>query len=204
VGDRFRDHWWWRDGWGPGTRYLTWHVLLDDQPALRAEVAAHQAALAGVAGVRPIPQEWLHMTTSVVGFAGDVTVDERERLVHAARVRLAVLDAPHGAVRPAVVHPEGVLLPVDAPGMQDVREALRSAATEVLGPDRVADRSPELRPHVSVAYADGDADARPARDAVGGRVPDLDVVVRSICLLELGRDHREYRWRVLARVPVGG
>lgn len=201
---RFRDHWWWRDGWGPGTRYLTWHVLLDDQPELRADVRAHQDALEGVEGLRAIPERWLHVTTSGVGFAHEVTTSERERLVDAARRGLADVPAVRGRAGSAVVHPEGVLLPLDVPDLVGVRETLRAAADEALGADRVADRSRRFRPHVSVAYADGAADAGPARIAVGGLDPSSSVVVRALSLLELERDDRVYRWQVLARVPLGG
>ena len=201
---RFRDHWWWRDGWRPGTRYLTWHVLLDDQLELRAEVRAHQDALDGVEGLRAIPEHWLHVTTSGVGFAHEVTTSERDRLVDAARRALAGVPAVRGRAGSAVVHPEGVLLPLDAPDLVRVRETLRAAAAEALGTNRVADRSPRIRPHVSVAYADGPADAAPARIAVGGLDPSASVVVRALNLLELERDDRVYRWQVLARLSLGG
>lgn len=201
---RFRDHWWWRDGWERGTRYLTWHVLLDDQPELRAEVRAHQEALEGVEGLRAIPERWLHVTTSGVGFAHEVTTSERDRLVDAARRGLADVPAVRGRARSAVVHPEGVLLPLDVPDLGRVRETLRAAAAEALGSHRVADRSLRFQPHVSVAYADSAADAGPARVAVGGLDPSSSVVVRALTLLELERDDRVYRWQALARVALGG
>ena len=39
------DHWWWRPRWQVGTRYYSWHVLLDGQPELRAYAARYQEAL---------------------------------------------------------------------------------------------------------------------------------------------------------------
>jgi 2'-5' RNA ligase len=204
VTDRLRSHWWWRPGWGPGTRYLTWHVLLTDQEAVRAAVARHQAPLLGLEGISAIPEQWLHLTLSGVGFAPELTGAEREHLVRVARRRLrdvAPFEAPLGR---AVVHPEGALLPVEGSGFVAVRGALRSAAAEALGEDRVADRSTTFAPHVSFAYADGDADAAPVRAAIAGQEPDGTLAVAAVSLLELERDERVYRWRVLARVPLGG
>jgi hypothetical protein len=32
--DAVRRHWYWRPGWGVGTRFHTWHITLEAQSAL--------------------------------------------------------------------------------------------------------------------------------------------------------------------------
>ena len=50
-GDDLGDHWFPRPGWTPTSRYLTWHLLPGDAPALHAVVTAQQEALRRVDGV---------------------------------------------------------------------------------------------------------------------------------------------------------
>ena len=34
-----RSHWWWRPGWGPGARFLTFHLTFERAPELQATAA---------------------------------------------------------------------------------------------------------------------------------------------------------------------
>jgi 2'-5' RNA ligase len=203
------DHWYWRPGWGIGTRYLTWHLLWDDQPALHRHAAGYREALHQFGdALAVVPDQWLHLTMQGVGHSADVPASEVEALVAGATRRLTALGPPSltfGAPRP---HRETVgwtVEPAEGPGA--VREALRDALVAVRGPALEPEYNPgrPFVPHVTLAYATRDLPAQPVAEALETVDADpVTVTVRWASLIELHRDHRQYEWTVVARVPIGG
>ncbi|WP_131738393.1 hypothetical protein [Actinomadura roseirufa] len=51
----------------------TWHFTFDGQRDLHRLVLAYQGRLANVAGLDPIPLEWLHLTTQGLAFADEIS-----------------------------------------------------------------------------------------------------------------------------------
>ncbi len=199
--DRTRDHWWWRPGWGPGTRYLTFHLTFEDAPALHAAAARMGEALQGLRSVDVVPIPWLHLTMTGVGFAHDVSqitaADLVERVFSAART----LDVtPLRFDRLSLVR-EALALKADSGGWIGELNGIQvEAIQDVCGVDlgEVA-----FHPHVSLAYFSGEVDEPGlvrAVEAVG--LHDVAIARPRLSLLELGRDDRVYTWRVVAQQPL--
>ncbi|MDT0165262.1 2'-5' RNA ligase family protein [Actinotalea sp. AC32] len=202
---RTTDHWWWRPGWGPGTRYYTWHVTLEGQDRLHARVAELQSALAGLPALAPVPRRWLHVTVAGLGDVGDVPAQVRDDVVVAVRRRAAAVPAFRADVLGPVVGREAVVLPLRPLDRFDaVRDAVRAGIADAWGRSRVVGPDRGFAPHLSVAYASGEADAAPVRAALDGVPASREpLVVDRVQLIELERDDRAYRWRTVAEVPLG-
>ncbi|MFC5753855.1 2'-5' RNA ligase family protein [Actinomadura rugatobispora] len=132
------DHWWWRPGARPGRRLLVWHILLHDQPEPRELVRQCQDKLAGLDGLDLIPEEWLHMTTQIIGFADEISVAEVDAMLEGAAERLGALAPVEVELGKLWFHSEAIMLGVRPPQALDpVREALRDAvAASVRAPAR--------------------------------------------------------------------
>lgn len=200
---RVADHWWWRPGWGPGTRFYTFHVTFTDQPTVQEHAAKARARLAGLPGLDLVPGRWLHLTTQGVGFADKVSDGDLAAITAAARRRLAAVDPVPVLVGPPVVASEGVACQVGPVGALDpVRDSLRAAIADAWGVGDVPE-GPEWTPHVSIAYASvsGPGDAYEA--ALGGETDPVAVTVATVHLIRLGRDRRVYEWDTVAALPLG-
>jgi hypothetical protein len=60
-----RNHWWWRPGWREGRHIYACHLILDDQPQLRALVARYQEALKATVDVFRNPSRALPSVASL-------------------------------------------------------------------------------------------------------------------------------------------
>lgn len=198
----FRSHWWWRPGWGVGTRYYAWHLTFDDQPGLHRLVALYQAVLGAFPVLDPVPPPWLYLTTQGVGHVAEVPADDLGRMVDAVRARLATLPRLTGIFGPAELKHEGVeITPVDREPFRAVQRAIRQGMAKVL---EVPGDGGTFWPHVSLAYANGVAPIAPVRDALAAvALPPVAVTLGHATLIEMHRDHRQYEWRVMAAAPIG-
>ncbi|TDB92629.1 2'-5' RNA ligase family protein [Micromonospora fluostatini] len=203
---RMRDHWWWRPGWRVGRHFYACHFTLADHPALVDLVARYQSALSGVPGLDLIPAQWLHLTTQGIGFVDEVSdVQLRDLRLHLDAC-LAELPAPTVTFHRPVVRPEAVYLPAEpAAPVAAVRSALRRAVAEVLGAGRVeADPVQGFRPHVSVAYSNGERPAEPIVAALAEVDADpVAVTLSRIDILAFHRDNRMYEWTSAEGTPIG-
>ena len=114
--ERTRDHWWWREGWGPGTRYLTWHLTFEGATALHEAAERAGKALSTVTGVDVVPVEWLHLTMTGVGHSGDldpVTLNEHVDSVFSAASRASIVPL---AFDPALTLDSEIVMPVQING----------------------------------------------------------------------------------------
>jgi 2'-5' RNA ligase len=200
------NHWYWRPGWGVGTRYLIWYLTWEDHPEVRKHAARYREALVPLAELDVVPEEWLHATLQGVGHTRRFTEDQVGAVAYAAQRALAGcspaavrLDRPEPLREAVAFH----LAP--ASGVEAIREATLRATIEALGADALQDPWPRPAfPHVSVAYVAADlrrSAVQAALDAV--REPPVETVVRSASLVELHRDRRQYEWRTIAKVPIG-
>lgn len=207
---RLRNHWYWRPNWRVGQRLYACHLTFERSDRLHAAVDAYQEALSGVTTLDRIPRRWLHLTMQGIGFAGDMSRETLDRIVERAGEAVAELDPPTLRLGRAEIagNGEAVLLPAVGFGeVTELRETIREAIAAVRGPEHVPDSSSggPFHPHVSVAYANGEADAGMVQallDSVRTRSPQ--VTVREVPVLLFHRDNRMYEWTEMLRIPIGG
>ncbi|MET7279912.1 2'-5' RNA ligase family protein [Kribbella sp. NPDC005582] len=197
-----RDHWWWRPGWKVGTRFYTWHLTFGDAPELHGLVAAYQDALRGMAGLDPVPREWLHLTMQGVGHVEDVPGETVEGIVEGARERLAELPAVRVEFQRPVIGAEAVVLPALPPdAVAQIRTTIRAAMAERIA---VPEKAEGFQPHVTVAYSSSEQPAAEVAAALSAvSVAAVDCAISSASLIELHRDRRMYEWRTIAELPIG-
>jgi 2'-5' RNA ligase len=196
------NHWWQRPGRLPGRRLYHWHLLLHDQPSVRDLATMAQERLAGIAGLDLIPMEWLHMTTYIVGFADELDPARVEIMVREARRLLAgvaPIEVGFGRIH---YHPQAVVLPVEpVRALDPVLQAVKASAGRA-GCDGHTDTDPWL-PHVSIAYPNRAMPAAPVIEALGLRLPPVNVTVRSVSLVSQTQVGRTWRWEPVAEVAFG-
>jgi len=197
------DHWWQRPGRTPGRELYHWHVLFHDQPLVRELAATAQRRLAGLPGLDLIPMEWLHLTTFIVGFADEVPGDAIEAMVRDAGRRLAEVAPIPVTLGRVYYHPQAIVLPVEPIGALDPILAAVRDATAAAGCDGHADTEPFL-PHVSVAYGNRACPAAPFIEALGRRLPSVEVAVRSVSLVAQTQVGHSWQWRPVAEVALTG
>jgi 2'-5' RNA ligase len=181
----------------------TFHVTFEDQPAVQELAAEARQRLAGLDGLDLVPGQWLHLTTQGVGFTDEVSDDDLDAIISAARARLAGLALVAVTLTPPQVASEGIACHVGPDGvLTPARDALRGAIGDVWGPERVPEGS-DWSPHVSIAYASADSSGDAFAAALDG-LPGASVIVHAMDLIRLGRDQRIYEWETVERLPLGG
>ncbi len=199
--ERTQNHWWWRKGWGPGTRYLTWHLTFEGATALHEAAERAGAALRTVPGIDVVPVEWLHLTMSGLGHSDEFDPSTLKR--HVDSVLSA---ASRTSVIPLVfdrlfIYQEGVCLSATSPGLQALRTLQSELISAVGGPGHDPDEV--FHPHVSLGYFSREISEEALSDALD--LADLGpVVVASprLSLIELSRGDRVYTWRVVAQQEI--
>jgi 2'-5' RNA ligase len=204
--DRLADHWWWRPGWHPDRRYLTWYVVFDD-PGLRAHVAGMQSALADLDYLDPVPADGLHMTVQGVAFADELPHQQVAALGARADRRCADMAPFTLTIGPPNGYEGGTFLRATPwRPVAELRRRLREAIAAVLGDDRVSDEPELFKPHVSLTYCHASV---PAADLIDRLTrlrerPHTTVTVTGVDLVELRREGHVYRWDVRHRVEFTG
>ncbi|HEY1823706.1 MAG TPA: 2'-5' RNA ligase family protein [Trebonia sp.] len=199
---RVRDHWWWRPGWEPGRRFYTFHFTFEGQPAVQRLAATARERLAGSTALDLVPDKWLHLTTQGIGFADEISDSDLMAIRTAAQDRLLTVPPAEIIVGTPRAESEGIVCWIGPDcALNPAREALRAAIGDVWETDKIPE-SPEWTPHVSLAYANADADAAPYDAALQGISP-VPVTVATVELIRLGRDRRVYEWEALASLPLG-
>ncbi|MFC6884126.1 MULTISPECIES: 2'-5' RNA ligase family protein [Actinomadura] len=201
--ERMSDHWWWRPGVRPGRGLLVWHILLDEQAEPRELVRQCQDKLAGLPGLDPIPPEWLHMTTQIVGFADEIPEAEIDAMLTETAARFASLSPVEVELGKLWFHSEAVMLGIRPPDrLTPVREAIRDAVATTVRAHQLA-YEPHWTPHVSVAYSHGDGPAAPIIEALALRPEPQPLRVAEVHLVEQVREGRLYRWERRAAIALG-
>ncbi|WP_243711353.1 2'-5' RNA ligase family protein [Actinomadura sp. KC216] len=200
---RMSDHWWWRPGVRPGRRLLVWHILPGDQPEVCDLVRQCQDKLAGLDGLDPVPAEWLHMTTQIVGFEDEIPAAEVEAMVARVADRLGRVAPIEVELGKLWLHWEAVALGIRPPrALDSVRAVIREATGAAVRTHQLGDE-PEWTPHVSVAYSNADRDARPVIDALALRPEPAPLRVARVHLVAQERVDHLYRWEPRAVVRLG-
>ncbi|MGN8025833.1 2'-5' RNA ligase family protein [Microbacterium sp. 22242] len=199
--ERTRDHWWWRPGWAPGARYLTFHLTFEDADVLHDAAGALAPSLRVLPAVDPVPVEWLHLTMTGVGFTTDVAADALEACADGVFARASQL-APEPLRFPrAFVYPQGVgIATAPAAWLDD----LRAIQLDEVGRIREVGGDSPFQPHVTLAYFSGETDPHAVAATVRQwHAEEVVVAHPRLSLIELGRDDRVYTWRVVRQVSLG-
>lgn len=183
--------------WRPGERRVTFHLTLQAAPEAYDVAIRVQDALDGMAGLRPVPRAWLHLTMSSLG--GDQDVDRGDLAEVADRVfdQWPRFAAERIAYDQLFVADESVVLTArDDQWLHELAAVQRRAVDDVLGarPWRT------LWPHTTLAYADGQVDVDTVVDRLGPVARSLPEVVEAppvLTLMSLSRDSGDYTWQVV-------
>jgi 2'-5' RNA ligase len=197
------DHWWQRPGRYPGRENYHWHMLFHDQPEVHrlAEMAQHK--LSGLAGLDPVPMEWLHLTTLAVGFADEVSPEQLDAMTADAAARLAGVAPIPVTLGRIIYHPEAIVLAVEPVGaLTPVLDAV-IAATRAAGCEGRPGTDP-WRPHITVAYSHATGPASPFIAALGDRLPEVVIDISSVSLVAQTQIGRSWQWRPVAEVSLAG
>ncbi|MFL4496518.1 2'-5' RNA ligase family protein [Streptomyces sp. VTCC 41912] len=202
--DRMADHWWWRPGWGPGSRFLTFHFTFQRADSLHRLAADYRRALADVEGLDLVPDESLHLTTQGIDFVDRVPGEDLAAILEAARCRLATLPRFELTVDRPEITPEAIRWEAAPSGPPaDVRAALRDAIGTVW--DTVPEAADGFRPHITIAYSSADGPAAPVRTALDAMTSaPATVHVDQVELIVLHRDRRMYEWEAHTQLPLAG
>jgi len=199
---RMENHWSLRPGRRPGRELYQWDLLFHDHPQVRSAAAQVQRRLAGLPELALVAPQWLHVTTYIAGFADEIPgtgvramVDEASRLLSYVRPITVTLGRIYLA-------PQAVVLPLEPFAALEPVLSVARMATMVGGADGHQDADP-WTPHISVAYSNGVGPAAPVIAALGERLPDLPVTIRSLSLVAQVQAGRSWQWRQVAEIEFG-
>ncbi|WP_405749405.1 2'-5' RNA ligase family protein [Streptomyces sp. NBC_01411] len=188
--------------WPEGERRAHWHLLFEDQPAVRDFARAHAEILSRYPELSPVPVEWLHATLQSIG---PLSRAAAVAVVEAARSALAVIEPFEIEIGPAQAIHNGVvpaIYPEDR--MSELFWTLRRATESVVGSE--IPKAPEVFwPHFSLAYSGAywDHDEL-SREMTKLRPPRPWARVREAVLVDQVQGWRDkYTWTVIARVRLG-
>jgi hypothetical protein len=100
-------------------------------------------------------------------------------------------------------HPEAIVLPAEPlDALVPVLEAVR-AATVAAGCAGRTDTDPWL-PHISVAYSHASGPAAPIIAALGRRLPETKITLRSVSLVAQTQIGRTWQWQHVAELSLRG
>jgi 2'-5' RNA ligase len=200
-----RDHWYWRPGWGVGSRFYTWHITFDGQPEVVDLVERYRDVLAAQPNLDVIPTQWLHLTMQGIGFVDQIDRDQVDAIVAAASNRCAALPPMKLTVGAPHVDPESIQIALTpAEPVRQLRVAIRAAIADVWGHDQVPEPAEPYTPHMSLAYINAAGPAAPLERALAA-APDITAtaVIDSCQLIVLNRDDGMYVWEPHATVVLG-
>jgi 2'-5' RNA ligase len=175
-------------------------MLMSGQPQVRTLAAETQSVLSTFHGFHMTPLEWLHITTLVVGPAGEVSRDQFSDMIAAARETLHDVKPISVTARKFLYHPEAIMLSV-APSLnlRPIREAAHRATRTVLKrSDESTSGSSDWNPHVTIAYSTKEQLAGPIISTLGTTFPNLDFTVEELTLVVQWGEERLWDWE-----PVG-
>lgn len=197
-----KNHWWWRPGWGVGTRFYAWHLTLDGQDDLHRLVDEYQAALANSPHLDPVPRQWRHITLTGMGHVHDVPDDLRDAAIENVRKAVTELGPLQATFHYASIFPEAIALGPDNPEAFTALQNAAQAATAKIVPS--ADQhNPRYRAHVSAHYSNSEHVTGPVRHALDtAATQSAQSTFSTLDLIEMHRDHRMYEWKVVTRVPL--
>lgn len=196
------DRWRSRPQPGPDEAQLWWHILMGEQPQLRAVAAVAGRRLAAFPGLHVTPEQRLHLSVLRVGLAGDLPPGGVDALVAQGRQQLRRVPAAEVTFGRVLYRPETIALGLQPDGALDaVCDAVREATRVALGPVAPDTTAPWF-PHVTLAYSTQDQPAEPVIAALGRELPACELTLDAVSLIAQYGPERDWRWQSLARLPL--
>ncbi|MGW4411999.1 2'-5' RNA ligase family protein [Nonomuraea sp. NPDC004702] len=185
-----------------GQGKLYWHVLLGKDPEARAIVQEAHDRLAGLPGLDLVPQKFIHLTTLVAGYSHEITDHQVNVMAREARAQLARIEPIIVTLGRVLYHPEAVVLEARPPErLRPLLDAAKLATRAAIGRDGAPTHS-AWAPHVTVAYSCADGPAAPIIEALGQRLPERTVTIRSIHIVNQDGPETVWNWRSLAEIQL--
>ena len=200
---RMADRWQARTEPGPGEAQLYWHILMRDQPQVRALAAVARQRLAGFSGLHFTPEQWLHLSVLRVGLSTDFLPSDIDTMVSQASHLLKSTPPVTFTLGQVLYHPEAITLgirPEDA--LDAVSAAIRQATASTLASPTDATTSLWI-PHVTVAYSTQDQAAEPIIAALGRELPVCSAAIDTIYLVAQHGAERAWNWQPVATISLG-
>jgi 2'-5' RNA ligase len=201
---RLGDHWV-REDWPFSRHYVTWYVVFRD-PAVQAYAARFQRELADLDCLDPITADRLHMTIQGVAYRDQLAAEQINAIARRAAKRCADLAPFDLSLGPISGFRAGTFVRAEPwASVQQLRERLRTAVTDVLGADALPPEGSPFKPHMSITYCHADAPAAPLIERLDRlrSAERVTTTVRSVELLDLSRHDLAYHWTTTASVPLG-
>jgi hypothetical protein len=204
--DGLHDHWVDMPEWLPGRELWAFYLTFAEASGLHARIEHDQAALAPIAGLVPIPRARLHLSVQGIAFRDLVHDAEIKRLAQAVGAVIATRRPLRLQAGPAMNDYDAVGLPVyPAEEIVAVRDLIRLAAAELIGPERIY-QLPESEggflPHVSIAYANREISGAELAAGLERTERGLtDIEVQHLSLVALRRANQAWSWEHETRLP---
>jgi len=186
---------WDRPGWTPGRRSYHWLVMLGHVPALTAMATHCQEQLRDLPHLDLVSTASLHITMQRLAFTDEVSPDVAAAVVNDVRKRCVDLPPIPIEIGPLAGSRGAVRFSVGPPGpVNRLRDLIRESIAEVRGPAALPERASRFVPHVSIAYHNTPADARPLIQRVASlrHLRPAATVIQSVDLVELHREGHQY------------
>lgn len=199
---RMEDHWLPQPDVDPGRARLMWFMLVGDCPQVAELAKLGQRRLAGLDGLDLVPQQWLHMTTLIAGFADEITPDQVGVMAGEARRLLARTPPVTITLGRVLYHPRAIMLGVGPPGaLIPVLQAAQQATRAATGCGGEMYHEPWI-PHITLAYSNAAGPAGPVIDALGRELPSRQAAVTAISLVSQVPEQL-WTWDLVTEVPFG-
>jgi 2'-5' RNA ligase len=199
---QMEDHWVPEPGVDTTRPQLMWFMLFGDHPQVAELARLGQARLAGLAGLDLVPQQWLHMTTLIAGFADEITPDQVDAMADQALQMLAGIPPVTITLGRILYHPRAVMLAARPPeALEPVLRAVQRATRIATGRHGKLHYEP-WTPHITLAYGNSARPAAPVMEALGQELPRQRVTISSISLVSQAPEQL-WAWRLVNQVPFG-
>lgn len=188
---------------GQGAIY--WHILLGDDPNVRALATEAQRRLAQFKGLHMTPQRWLHATMLIVGSTDNITEQQMTAMTEQASELLSRVDPITVTLGRILYHPEGIVLeiqPRDA--LTPVLRAVQTATCSVTGQEGHINGNGPWIPHVTICYSTSRQPAEPIIKALGQKLPSRQVQVSAVSLVIQRGPERLWDWHSYETVRMCG
>lgn len=199
---QMENHWQLHFAAHPGRARLMWHMLVGDIPEIAELAQLGQQRIAGLDGLDLVPQQWLHITTLIAGFADEISSGQVVAMADQARRLLARTPPLTITLGRILYHPRAIMLGIGPPGALDpVLRAAQQATFAGTGRDGELYSAP-WTPHVTLAYSNMAGPAGPVIDALGRELPSRQAAITAISLVSQTPEQL-WKWELVNEVPFG-